>query len=121
MSITKAEKETVILFDEADACAEVYTHNTKLKNRLGARRKQTSSNVCFEVSEFRRRRFLRVPQEISDGDVSGTDQRYRQGTLQGELPQRKAVAIPTRKFNAGARIRRGQGNPSAEGKAAVKP
>ena len=34
MSITKAEKETVILFDEADACAEVYTHNTKLKNRL---------------------------------------------------------------------------------------
>ena len=34
MSITKAEKETVILFDEADARAEVYTHNTKLKNRL---------------------------------------------------------------------------------------
>ena len=33
MSITKAEKETVILFDEADACAEVYTHNTKLKER----------------------------------------------------------------------------------------
>lgn len=34
MSITKAEKETIILFDEADASAEVYTHNTKLKNRL---------------------------------------------------------------------------------------
>ena len=34
MSITKAEKETVILFDEADARAEVYTGNTKLKNRL---------------------------------------------------------------------------------------
>ena len=34
MSITKAEKETIILFDEADASAEIYTHNTKLKNRL---------------------------------------------------------------------------------------
>lgn len=36
MSITKAEKETVILFDEADDRAEVYTHNTKLKNALRA-------------------------------------------------------------------------------------
>lgn len=34
MPITKEERETIALFNEADATAEVYTYNTKLKNRL---------------------------------------------------------------------------------------
>ena len=34
MSLTKIEQETIILFNEAEAEAEVYTHNAKLKKRL---------------------------------------------------------------------------------------
>jgi hypothetical protein len=35
MHLTKAERETIILFSEADSTATVYTFNTKLKNKLG--------------------------------------------------------------------------------------
>lgn len=31
---TKGEKETIILFDELEDTATVYTHNTRLKNKL---------------------------------------------------------------------------------------
>lgn len=34
MHLTKAERETIILFSEADSTATVYTFNTKLKNKL---------------------------------------------------------------------------------------
>lgn len=31
---TKIEKETVIIFNEAESRAEIYTHNARIKNRL---------------------------------------------------------------------------------------
>ena len=34
MKLSKIEQETIILFNEAEAEAEVYTHNAKLKKRL---------------------------------------------------------------------------------------
>jgi len=34
MSLTKIEQETIILFNEGEADAEVYTHNKNLKKRL---------------------------------------------------------------------------------------
>lgn len=34
MSLTKAERETIILFNEAGPNAIVYTHNTRLKRKL---------------------------------------------------------------------------------------
>ena len=34
MSLTKIEQETIILFNEGEADAEVYTHNAKLKKKL---------------------------------------------------------------------------------------
>lgn len=34
MALTKIEKETIILFNEADESVEIYTHNQKLKNKL---------------------------------------------------------------------------------------
>lgn len=121
MSITKAEKETVILFDEADDRAEVYTHNTKLKNRLARAANKHPQTYVLKyqnsdggVSYAFPKKYLTV---MFREPISDTDRER----CQGELPQRKAVAIPTRKFNAGARIRRGQDNSSAEGKAAVKP
>lgn len=36
MKLTKLERETIILFNEAEPNAEIYTHNTRLKNRLAA-------------------------------------------------------------------------------------
>lgn len=39
MSLTKIEQETIILFNEGEADAEVYTHNKSLKRRLNAARK----------------------------------------------------------------------------------
>jgi len=34
MKLSKIEQETIILFNEGEADAEVYTHNVKLKNKL---------------------------------------------------------------------------------------
>ena len=34
MKLTKAEQETIVLYDERDKTATIYTHNIKLKNRL---------------------------------------------------------------------------------------
>ena len=34
MKQSKIEQETIILFNEGEADAEVYTHNVKLKNKL---------------------------------------------------------------------------------------
>ena len=36
MKITKIEKETIILFNEAEEKAIIYTYNTGLKKRLAA-------------------------------------------------------------------------------------
>lgn len=40
---TKGEKETIILFNEAEDTATVYTHNTRLKNKL--------SSMCQEYPD----------------------------------------------------------------------
>lgn len=34
MKLTKIEQESIILYNEAENVAEIYTHNTKLKNKL---------------------------------------------------------------------------------------
>lgn len=34
MKLTAIEKETIVLFNEQEDAAEIYTHNMKLKNRL---------------------------------------------------------------------------------------
>lgn len=34
MKLTKYEQETVILFNEEESTAQVYTHNSRLKHRL---------------------------------------------------------------------------------------
>ena len=34
MKLTPIEKETIVLFNEQEGTAEIYTHNIKLKNRL---------------------------------------------------------------------------------------
>ena len=34
MKLTAIEKETIVLFNEQEDTAEIYTHNIKLKNRL---------------------------------------------------------------------------------------
>lgn len=34
MKLSKIEQETIVLFNESDADAEVYTHNAKLKKKL---------------------------------------------------------------------------------------
>ncbi len=36
MKLTKVEKETIVLFNEQEDTAEIYTHNTKLQNRFEA-------------------------------------------------------------------------------------
>lgn len=36
MKLTKIEKETIILFNEQEDIAEIYTYNTKLQNRCNA-------------------------------------------------------------------------------------
>lgn len=47
---TKVEKETVVLFNEAEDRAEIYTHNARWKNRLQELSKQYPDE-CSPVSE----------------------------------------------------------------------
>lgn len=47
---TKEEKETIILFNEAESTATVYTHNTRLKKKL-FQMKQEYPNHCNFLSE----------------------------------------------------------------------
>ena len=47
---TKVEKETVVLFNEAEDRAEIYTHNARWKNRLQELSKQYPDE-CSQVSE----------------------------------------------------------------------
>lgn len=47
---TKGEKETIILFDELEDTATVYTHNTRLKNKLESMRQEYPDH-CKYLSE----------------------------------------------------------------------
>ena len=44
---TKYEKETIILFNEEEDTATVYTHNTRLKNELFLMRQEYPANFKF--------------------------------------------------------------------------
>ena len=58
MKQSKIEQETIILFNEGEADAEVYTHNVKLKNNL------VSRTLSFEGQKRIRRRNVYFPEEI---------------------------------------------------------
>ncbi|MEE1086511.1 MAG: hypothetical protein U0L05_05005 [Schaedlerella sp.] len=48
MKLTKAERETIILFNEEDEYAEIYTYNTKLKQKLRKLAKEHPEACSFE-------------------------------------------------------------------------
>ena len=48
MKLTKAERETIILFNEEDEYAEIYTYNTKLKQKLRKLAKEQPEACSFE-------------------------------------------------------------------------
>ena len=48
MKLTKAERETIILFNEEDELAEIYTYNTKLKQKLRKLAKEHPEACSFE-------------------------------------------------------------------------
>lgn len=55
-SLTKAEQETIILFNELDAEASIYTHNIRLQNTLNRlchshplQVRKTNANTCGGV------------------------------------------------------------------------
>ena len=48
MKLTKVERETIILFNEEDELAEIYTYNTKLKQKLRKLAKEYPEACSFE-------------------------------------------------------------------------
>lgn len=44
---TKGEKETIILFDELEDTATVYTHNSRLKSKLSSMRQEYPDHCVF--------------------------------------------------------------------------
>ncbi len=44
---TKGEKETIILFDELEDTATVYTHNARLKNKLASMKNEYPDSCKF--------------------------------------------------------------------------
>ena len=52
--LTKYEKETIALFNEAENTANIYTYNTALKNRLAKFSKENPScAIAYEVDKKR--------------------------------------------------------------------
>lgn len=49
--LTKYEKETIVLFNEAENTANIYTYNTALKNRL-AKFSRENSNCAKLITEY---------------------------------------------------------------------
>lgn len=49
MSLTKIEQETIILFNEGESDAEVYTHNVKLKNKLSKMAKKCPEHYHLKL------------------------------------------------------------------------
>lgn len=49
--LTKYERETIILFNEAEPTANIYTYNTALKNRL-AKFSRQYPNIARLVTEY---------------------------------------------------------------------
>ncbi len=47
MRLSKAERETIITFSEADSIATVYTFNTRLKNKLGKLSQEHSGEILL--------------------------------------------------------------------------
>jgi len=84
MSLTKIEQETIILFNEGEADAEVYTHNAKLKKKLETAAKKNPTlyrlkdkNAHGGVSYTFPKKYLTVifRDEISEADQSVLAQR----------------------------------------------
>ena len=84
MSLTKIEQETIILFNEGEADAEVYTHNVKLKNKLTKMAKKRPDLYCLKdknahggVTYIFPKKLLTVifRDEISEADQSVLAQR----------------------------------------------
>lgn len=48
MKLTKYEKETIILFNEEEDAAEIYTYNAKLKQKLCKLAKEYPEDCSFE-------------------------------------------------------------------------
>lgn len=48
MKLSKYEKETIILFNEEEDCAEIYTFNAKLKQKLRKLAKEYPQDCSFE-------------------------------------------------------------------------
>ena len=51
MRLTKIEKETIILFNEGENTASIYTHNASLKKRLAASSRQYPDLCRMEKPE----------------------------------------------------------------------
>ena len=49
--LTKIEKETIILFNEGESTASIYTYNVGLKKRLAAFSKKYPDLCCLEKPE----------------------------------------------------------------------
>lgn len=61
MELTKMEQETIVLFNEAESTAEIYTHNTKLKNKL---RRLTNKCLFLSVNDSGNSVSVTVPKNL---------------------------------------------------------
>ena len=51
MKLTKRDKETVVLYNEAQSTANVYTHDPKLKEKLKRLSEKYPEQVILEIAE----------------------------------------------------------------------
>ena len=96
MELSRLEQETIILFNEAEPTAEIYTHNKKLREKLERLSQKHPDKITLEsdqpaptpcrksLSSFRSRT------ATSDGRPQGG------GPLRGVIRPRNRDRIPTR-------------------------
>lgn len=79
MKLTKEEKETIILFNEEDDLAEVYTYNTKLKQKLRKLAKEHPEACTFEWKNDWNAHKYKIQKNLISIRVPYSEERKQQG------------------------------------------
>ncbi len=64
IELTKYEQETIILYNEEEATASVYTHDPKLKKKLNRLLEKYPEQICLEAGSDRGAVSYLVPKKL---------------------------------------------------------
>lgn len=88
-SLTKAEQETVILFDEEEKCASVYTYNKRLQRRLSKILESGNPDIRLSTEDGRGGQTYIVPKGWIKVNPKRTLSEERRAQLSEQMKQNR--------------------------------